>query len=77
MSRIYKDGRRQKLTRYVLVYVKCSSMFERMKRKENKELKEKYGENKEVGRIEKNVFVVFDIFLKQSKKERNLMATNY
>ena len=41
-----------------------------MKRKENKEWKEKYGENKEVGNIEKNIFVVFDIFLKQSEKER-------
>ena len=39
--------------------------------------REEYGENKEVGNIEKNIFVIFGIFLKQSKKERKLMATNY
>ena len=39
--------------------------------------REGYGEYKEVENIEKNVFVIFDIFLKQSKKERKLMATNY
>ena len=43
-------------------------MFERMKSKKIKERKEKYGENKEGRNIEKNVFVVFEIFLKQSKK---------
>ena len=48
-----------------------------MKRKQNKEWKEKYGENKEVKNIEEMVFVVFDIFLKQSEKERKLMITNY
>ena len=41
-----------------------------MKRKESKNGKEKYGENKEVGNIEKNVFVVFGIFLKQVKKKK-------
>ena len=46
-------------------------------KKENKEWKEKYGENKEARNIEKNVFVVSDIFLKQSEKERKPMATNY
>ena len=30
-----------------------------MKRKEKKEWKEKHGENKEVGNIEKNMFVIF------------------
>ena len=39
--------------------------------------REEYGENKEVGNIEKMVFVIFDILLKQSKKERKPMATNY
>ena len=39
--------------------------------------REEYGENKEVGNIEMNVFVVFDILIKQSKKERKPMATNY
>ena len=48
-----------------------------MKIKENKEWKEKYGINKEVRNIEKNVFVVFDVFLKQYGKERKLMTTNY
>ena len=34
--------------------------------------------HEEGGNIEKNVFVIFGIFLKQSKKrERNPMATNY
>jgi len=46
------------------MYVNGSSMFERMKRKVNKEWKREYGENKEVGNIEKNVFVIFGIFLK-------------
>ena len=48
-----------------------------MKTKQNKEWKEKDGENKEVRNIEKNVFVIFGIFLKQSKKETKLVATNY
>ena len=39
--------------------------------------REGYSENKEVGKIEKNIFVIIGIFLKQSKKERKLMATNY
>ena len=46
------------------------------KRKQRME-REGYGENKEVENIEKNAFVIFSIFLKQSKKERKLMATNY
>ena len=33
--------------------------------------------HKEVGNIEEMVFVIFYIFLKQRKKERKLMATNY
>ena len=35
--------------------------------------------HKEVGNIEKNIFVIFDIFLKQSKKEKEttwLLTTN-
>ena len=52
-------------------------MFKRMKRKKNKEWKREVGENKEVGNIEKNVFVIFEKFLKQNEKERKLMATNY
>jgi len=31
----------------------------------------------EVGNIEEMVFVIFEIFLKQSEKEKKLMATNY
>ena len=39
---------------------------------------EEYGENKEVGNIEKNVFVVFDILIKQNKNKENswLLTTN-
>ena len=39
-------------------------------------MKEKYGENKEVGNIEKNIFVILFVYLKQSEKEKKLMATN-
>ena len=39
--------------------------------------KEEYDENKEVGNIEKMIFVIFEIFLKQSKKKRKHMSTNY
>jgi len=38
--------------------------------------REEYGGNKDRNTEEK-VFSVFDIFLKQNKKERKLMATNY
>ena len=38
--------------------------------------REVYGGNKEVGNIEKKIFVIFDIS-KQSEKERKPMATNY
>ena len=31
----------------------------------------------EVGNIEKNMFVIFVVFLKQSEKERKPMATNW
>ena len=33
--------------------------------------------HEEVGNIEKIVFMIFVISLKQSEKERKLMATNY
>ena len=42
-----------------------------------KEWKEKYGENKEVGNIEKMIFVIFEIYLKQSKNVRKPMSTSY
>ena len=47
--------------------------------KEKKAKNEKRGTVKyeEMGNIEKNVFVVFVVFLKQSEKERKLMTTNY
>ena len=49
-----------------------------MKRKENKEWKEKsMVKHEEVVNIEGMVFVIFDIFLKQSKNGRKFMATNY
>ena len=38
-------------------------------------MKREYGENKEVGNIEKNIFVILFVYLKQSKKKRKLMAT--
>ena len=37
--------------------------------------REGYDENKKMRNIKKNVFVIFGIFLKQSKKKRKLMAT--
>ena len=49
-----------------------------MKRKKNKEWKEKYTvKHKEVGNIEKNMFVIFGYISKISERERKLMATNY
>jgi len=39
--------------------------------------REGYSGNKDVGNIEKNISVIFEIYLKQSKKKRKLMATNY
>jgi len=38
--------------------------------------REEYGENKEVGNIEEKVFVIFVLFLNQSKNVRKVMATN-
>ena len=37
--------------------------------------REGYGENKEVRNIEKKIFAIFVIFLKQSEKERKLIST--
>ena len=34
-------------------------------------------EYEEVGNVEKNIFVIFVVFLKQSENERKLMTTNY
>ena len=52
-------------------------MFERMKEKKIKNEKRSTMKHEEVGNIEKNIFVVFDVFLKQSEKEREPIATNY
>jgi len=41
------------------VYVKSSSIFERMKRKETKNEKRSTVKHKEVRNIEKNIFVIF------------------
>ena len=38
--------------------------------------REEHGENKEVRNIEKIIFVIFDIFLKQSRKKRKLITTD-
>ena len=52
-------------------------MFDKMKRKENKEWKEKYSENKEVKNIEDKILWFLFVYLKQSEKERKLTASNY
>ena len=57
--------------------LKFFNVLKNQKRRKQKVKREEYGENKEVGNIEKNVFVGFGLFLKQVKKERKLMATNY
>ena len=63
---------------YVHMYVKCSLMFERMKRKENKEWKEKSTvKHEKVGNIEECYLWFLFVYLKQSKTERKLMATYY
>ena len=52
-------------------------MFERLKRKETKNEKRCTVKHKEVGNMEEIVFMIFACILKQSEKERKLMATNY
>ena len=39
--------------------------------------REEYGETRRSENIENNVFVVFEIYLKRSKKRKKPMATNY
>jgi len=52
-------------------------MFQKNKKRRKLGRKRKeYGENKEVGNIEEKVFVIFVLFLKQSKNVRKLIATN-
>ena len=51
--------------------------FKEWKEKKIKNEKRSTVKHKEVENIEKNVFVVFVVFLKQSEKERKPMATNY
>ena len=50
-------------------------MIERIRKKKIKNEKRSTMKHKEVGNIEKNIFVVFVVFLKQSEKERKPMAT--
>ena len=51
--------------------VKVSSTFERMKRKQNKEWKEKSTvKHEEMGNIKEKIFVILEIYLKQSKKRK-------
>ena len=38
--------------------------------------REVYSKNKDRN-IKKNIFVIFEIYLKQNKKERKFIATNY
>ena len=47
------------------------------KKRKQRMQREEYSGNKEVGKIEEKVFVIFEIYLKQSKKERKLIPTNY
>ena len=53
-------------------------MFERMKRKETKNEKRSTVKHKEVGNVEKNLFMIFGIFLNKVKKKENsrLLTTN-
>ena len=44
--------------------LKVLQCLKEWKERKTKNEKEKYGENEEVGNIEKNVFVVFVVFLK-------------
>ena len=48
-----------------------------MKGKENKEWKEKYGENKEVGNIEEMIFEIFGYISKIKWKRKKTHGTNY
>ena len=58
----------------MLKVLQCLKESKEKKTKNEKRITVKH---KEVGNIKKNIFVVFDIFLKQSEKEKKLMATNY
>ena len=57
----------------VLTVLLC---FKESKKRKQRMKREEYGGNKDEN-IEEKVFLVFDIFLKQSKTERKLIATNY
>ena len=54
--------------------LKVLQSFKESKEKKIKNKKRGTVKYEEVGNIEKNVFVVFVVFLKQSEKERKLMA---
>ena len=52
--------------------------FKESKEKKTKNEKKSTVKHKEVGNIEKNIFVIFLlVFLKQSEKERKPICTNY
>jgi len=53
-------------------------MFERMKRKETKNEKEKYSETQRCENIEDNMFVLLEYFKNKVKKKENpwLLTTN-
>ena len=57
----------------VLKFLQC---FKELKEKITRIRREVYGENKDRN-IKKNIFVFFEIYLKQSEKERKLMAADY
>ena len=76
-SRIHKDGRGRSFTGMFTCMLKVLQSLKEWKEKKTKNEKRNTVKHKEVKNIKKNIFVIFRIFLKQSEKERKLMATNY
>ena len=57
--------------------LKVLQCLKECKEKKTKNKKRSTVKHEEEGNIEDKIFVIFEIFLKQSEKERKLMATNY
>ena len=57
--------------------LKFLQYFKESKENKTKSEREEYDETQGSGNTEEKIFVILDIFLKQSKKERKPMATNY
>ena len=64
---------------YTVCSCVCQKFFNVLKneKKRTKNEKKSTVKHEEVGNIEKFVFVIFGLFLKQSEEERKLMAANY